>query len=242
MLTFSDAIQLPARALNGAGFRLAGRAISFEGLAGLGLGLALAALVPKRAWRLGRLVVTAVHEFGHALVAVLAGRKVSAVHLRADASGVTFHQGTFGRGGRMITAAAGYPAPGTTGAIGSWLVANHHPTWWLAVLAGFGATMAVLWVRNLFGLALMLVWVAALGWLLASGNPTIDTLIGSAVAWYLVLGGLRATAELVADGSQSDATDLGRLLHLPSVVCKAMFMIVSAGAVAVCALVLFSGH
>jgi hypothetical protein len=211
-------------------------------MAGLALVLALAGLIPRRAWRLGRLVVTAIHECGHAVAALLTGRKVSAVHLRADSSGVTIHRGALGRPGRMITAAAGYPAPGAVGVAGAWLIANHHATWWLAVLAGLGAAMAVLWVRNLFGLALLLIWVAGLGWLLVSGSPTVDTLVGAAVAWYLVLGGLRAAAELFGDRSQSDARDLGRLAHLPTVVCKAVFTIVAAGAVAGCAWLLFAGH
>lgn len=242
MLMLSAAIELPDRAVGGAGFQLAGRTFSLDAMAGMGLALALAGLIPRPAWRLGRLVVTAVHECGHAVVAVLTGRKVSAVHLRADASGVTLHRGTVGRGGRMITAAAGYPAPGAAGVAGAWLIANHHAKGWLAVLAGMGAAMAVLWVRNLFGLALMLVWVGGLGWLLASGSPTVDTLAGVAVAWYLMLGGLRAAFELFGDRGQSDASDLGRLAHLPTVVCKAAFTLAAAGAVAGGALLLFARH
>jgi hypothetical protein len=221
------------------GFRLAGRAFGLRGIAGLGLALALAGLVPGRAWRLGRLVVTAVHECGHAVAAILAGRKVHAVHLRADSSGVTMHRGTLGRSGRILTAAAGYPAPGGLGAAGAWLIANHHARWWLMVLAGLGAVMAVLWVRNLFGLALMLVWVAGVVWLLESGSVTGQTLAGATVAWYLVLGGLRAAAELFADRGQSDAVDLSRLTHVPAVVCKVAFAALAAVAVAGGAALLF---
>jgi Peptidase M50B-like len=226
------------------GYRLVGRSFTRRAVAGLGLALALAGLVPGRAWRVGRLAVTAMHEAGHAVVAVLAGRKVSAVHLRPDASGVTVHRGTLGRGGRLVTAAAGYPAPGVVGVAGAWLVAGGHARWWLGALGGLGAIMAVLWVRNWFGLALMVALVAGIGWLLASGTAGTETLVGAAVAWYLVLGGLRATLELFGDRNSSDATDLARIArpHLPAVVFKTAFAAVAAGSVAGSALLLLAGR
>jgi hypothetical protein len=218
------------------GFRLAGRTLNLRGIAGVGLVLALVGLVPKQTWRFGRLVVTAVHECGHAVAAVIAGRRVQAVHLRANASGVTIQRGGLGRGGRTLTAAAGYPAPGALGAVGGWLIANHHGRWWLVALAGIGIAMAVLWVRNLFGLALMLVWVTGLGWLLLEGRATGQALAGAVAAWYLVLGGLRAAVELLADRGRSDASDLARMIHVPTVVCKVAFAGVAAAAVAGCAI------
>ena len=73
-----------------AAYRLAGRTLSEAEVAAIALAVAMGALVAGRAWRVGRLAVTAVHEGGHTAAAVLTGRKVAAVHLRADASGATF--------------------------------------------------------------------------------------------------------------------------------------------------------
>jgi Peptidase M50B-like len=243
MLSHSTAAALSVLA-RANGYRLAGHTFTRRGLAGLGLALALAGLVPARAWRVGRLAVTAMHEAGHAVVAILAGRRVSAVHLRSDASGVTIHRGPLGRGGRLLTAAAGYPAPGLVGVAGAWLVAGGHARWWLAALAALGTVMAVLWVRNWFGLAMLVALVAGTTWLMSSGTATNQTLVGAAVAWYLVLGGLRATIELCRDRSPSDATDLSRLAwpHLPAMVFKAAFAASAAGAVAGCALLFWAGH
>jgi hypothetical protein len=225
-----------------AGYRVVGHRLSPEELAAVSLLLALAALIPMPAWRVGRLAITVVHESGHAIAAILAGRKVTAVHLRNDASGVTLHRGSLSWPARVITAAAGFPAPGALGALGAWLIAGHHVTLWLAVLTGLGLAMAVLWVRNLFGVAVMAVWLAGLGWLLKWGTAGGDALVGAVIAWYLTLGGLRAAAELFRDQGPSDAADLGRLIRLPAVVGKVLFVAIAAGAVASCATLLFKGR
>jgi hypothetical protein len=225
-----------------AGYRVVGHRLSPDQLAVISLALALAALIPMPAWRVGRLAITVVHEGGHAVAAILAGRKVTAVHLRSDASGVTLHRGSLSWTARVITAAAGFPAPGVVGAVGAWLIADHHVTWWLAALTGLGLAMAVLWVRNLFGVAVMAVWLAGLGWLLRWGTAGGDALVGAVIAWYLSLGGLRAAAELFRDHGPSDAADLGRLIRLPAVVGKVLFVAIATGGVACCATLLFSGQ
>jgi Peptidase M50B-like len=218
-----------------AGYRVAGHKLSPDRLAAVSLALALAGLVPRRCWRVGRLAITVVHEGGHAAAAILAGRKVTAVHLRSDASGVTLHRGSLSWTARLITAAAGFPAPGAVGVVGAWLIAGHHVTWWLVALTGLGAAMAVLWVRNLFGVAVMAVWLAGLGWLLKWGTAGGDALVGAVMAWYLALGGLRAAAELLGERGPSDAADLARLVRLPAGVCKVVFVAVASGAVVGCA-------
>jgi hypothetical protein len=215
-----------------AGYRLAGRAVSPRQVALIGLVLALAGLIPPRAWRVGRIAVTAVHESGHAAVAILSGRRVTAVHLRADSSGVTYHRGPRRWLGGVVTAGAGYPAPALVGLAGAWLTADRRARAWLIALAVLGIVNVLLWVRNLFGLALMAVWVAAIGWLGLYASLSVGVLVGAAVAWYLVLGGVRAAYELFEDPGPSDAADLGRLVHVPPALFKTLFVLVSVAAAA----------
>jgi hypothetical protein len=217
-----------------AGYRLAGHAVSRPALAAAALAAALLVVVPRRVWRWSRLGVTAVHESGHAIGALVVGRKVTAIHLRPDSSGVTLHYGPGGRLRRLMTAAAGYPAPGLVGLGGAWLVAHRQPRLWLAALLVLGLVNVILWVRNLFGFVVMAAWIAALGWLSLKGTAGVDALVGAIAVWYLVLGGLRAAWEVPAAPAPSDAADVGKLLHLPSGLCKAGFLVV-AGAVAVVA-------
>jgi hypothetical protein len=210
-------------------YRLAGHSFTARQVAALGLAVAVVGLVPGRAWRIGRLAVTAVHESGHAAIAVLAGRQVTAVHLRADSSGVTYHRGPRSWFSGVATAAAGYPAPGLAGLAGAWLTADRHARAWLIALAVLGIVNVLLWVRNLFGLLVMAIWVGGLGWLALYGSLSVDALVGAAVAWYLVLGGLRAAYELFEDRGPSDASELARLVHLPPGLFKTLFVLVSLG-------------
>ena len=51
-------------------------------------GLALLLVLSGSPWRLARNIVTIVHEAGHALVAVLVGRRLQGIRLHSDTSGV----------------------------------------------------------------------------------------------------------------------------------------------------------
>jgi hypothetical protein len=204
-----------------------------------GLVIALVLLVPQRAWRLGRLAVTAVHESGHALMVLATGGQVGAVHLRADSSGVTWHRGVQGRWRRALTSAAGYPAPPLVGLAGAALVAAGHPHAWLGLLAALAALLAVVWVRNAFGWLLTVTAGVGLVWLLAAGPDRGVALAGTACAWYLGLGGLRAALEACGQHARwarnvrvSDSTELGRLAVLPAGVWRGIFVLTAAASVA----------
>jgi Peptidase M50B-like len=213
-------------AIAATGYRLAGHGVSRPALAAGALAVALLLVVPRSSWRWSRLAITAVHETGHALAALLVGRKVTAIHLRTDSSGVTLHYGPGGRVRRVVTAAAGYPAPGVLGLGGAWLLEHRQLRVWLVALLVLGVLNVVLWIRNLFGMVVMAGWIAGVGWLLVRGTAGICALVGAVAVWYFVLGGLRAALELAPSDGQNDAADIGRLVHLPSGLWKAFFVVV----------------
>jgi hypothetical protein len=222
-------------AVAGAAYRVAGLGISRPVMAVASLAMALALVLPRRVWRWARLGVTAVHESGHAVVALLVGRKVTAIHLRPDSSGVTIHYGPGGSLRRLLTAAAGYPAPGLLGLVGAWLVEHRQLGGWLVVLLILGVVNVALWIRNFFGLLVMTAWVVGVVWLVARGTPGVDAFVGAVAVWFLVLGGLRAAMELPRAPAPSDAVDIGRLTHLPSGLFKAGFVLAGGAAIVVVA-------
>jgi hypothetical protein len=195
-------------------------------------------MTPRWGWRVGRLAVTAVHETGHAVAVLLAGGRVHAVHLRADTSGRTWHQGLTSRRSRAWTAAAGYPAPGALGLIGAAVVNSAHPTAWLGTLALMGALEMLLWVRNPFGLLTTLSAVGGLCALLALAPPSAIDLAGTATVWYLVIGGLRASVEARRERGGSDAEVLGRCTRLPAGLYRLGFVTLAALSLAGAAVVL----
>src|SRR5687768_1770760 len=61
-------------------------------------------------WRLARGVVTIAHEGGHALAALLTGRRLRGIRLHSDTSGLTLSSGKPTGFGMVVTGAAGYVA------------------------------------------------------------------------------------------------------------------------------------
>jgi hypothetical protein len=166
--------------------------------------LAAAVLVLIRPlWRWAtRYVITAVHEAGHAVAAIgLTGRlrAVRSMRLRADTSGVTWSATGAGLRSQLVTM-AGYPAPGALGAVGMLLIVGGQPRSWLWGLLILAVIEGLLWVRNLFGLLLILMWSAALVELLQRGSLRADWYAGATVAAVLVMGGLRSVVELLVAG------------------------------------------
>src|SRR4051812_13011369 len=73
--------------------------------------LALAVIVPHRLWRTVRHVVTIAHEGGHALVALVAGRRLTGIRLHSDTSGLTVSKGRPSGPGMVFTLLGGYVTP-----------------------------------------------------------------------------------------------------------------------------------
>ncbi|RLV55842.1 M50 family peptidase [Aeromicrobium phragmitis] len=199
---------------------------------------ALAVLVPG-AWRYSRQVVTVMHEAGHAVTAVLTGRRVRAVRLHRDTSGITESIGRPSGLGMVATAFAGYTFAPVLGAFMMLLVLAGRSAWaWWLVLGILGAM--ILLIRTWFGL-LVLVPAAAAVWLLQTRapDPAWAETAGFAAAWFLAAGGLRATLELWGHRRRtrartSDADVLARLTVLPAAVWNALFATVAALSLYVC--------
>jgi hypothetical protein len=202
-------------------------------------GTALAALVltgQPTSWRVLRHVVTIAHEGGHAVAAVLVGRRLSGIRLHSDTSGVTVSSGRPHGPGMVLTAAAGYPAPSVLGVA-------------LAALIGVNRTTAALWlalvllvavltqIRNVFGgisvVGTGAATFAAIWW----GTATVQLAFAAALTWLLLIGGGRAVLELQRTRSRlrghgpqyqtSDADQLARLTPLPALVWVGVFLLAS---------------
>ena len=192
----------------------------------LAAALALVAVGWRPLWRWTRTVVTIVHEGGHALVAVLAGR------------GVTGSTGARRGPGLVLTFLAGYPAPSLLGLAGALLVADDHARLMLLIATGLLAVTLVA-VRNIFGGLAVMATGALVGYVAGWGSARLQDGFAAALCWFLLFGGLRATRELrPRRGGRSDADMLARLTHLPAGMWRALFWLLAAGAVILAAWVL----
>ncbi|MFC7401583.1 M50 family metallopeptidase [Citricoccus sp. GCM10030269] len=230
-------------------------------------GVALVLAWSPAGYRLVRHLVTLVHEAGHALIAVLAGRRLRGIRLHSDTSGVTLSRGKPRGPGMVLTLAAGYPAPAVVGLAGAWLLGAGYAAGWLWLLVLTCALMLLL-IRNLYGLWVVLatgVAVAALSWMAA---PVVLQCAAHLAVWSLLLAAPRSVVELQRQrrrilrryggprgdrsgwggrsgrssvpGMDSDVDQLGRLTGVPAVVWTGLFWLLCVGCLAGSGWILFA--
>lgn len=192
---------------------------------------ALGAVVPWNVWRITRNAVTIAHEGGHALVALLSGRRLDGIRLHSDTSGLTVSRGRPTGLGMILTAAAGYTAPSLLGLAGAGLLAAGHIT---ALLWGAAALLAAMLVmiRNAYGMLTVVLAGAAfvlVSWL---AGTQVQAAFAYGVVWFLLLGGVRPPFELQrkrrrGGAADSDADQLARLTNIPAAAWLFLFHVVT---------------
>jgi hypothetical protein len=182
--------------------------------------LALVLVLAPATWPRVRLGTTVVHEAGHALVALLVGRRLRSIRLHSDTSGVTVSRGKPRGPGMVAMLAAGYLAPAVLGLVAALLLANGRSVgllWLLVVLAG----ALILWVRNGYGLLVLLLGGAAVLLLTWYGDGTVQSVAAYLIAWLLLLAAPRPLVELLTAGRRrgrtSDPDQLAGLTRVPAV-------------------------
>ncbi|WP_431933144.1 M50 family metallopeptidase [Micromonospora sp. RP3T] len=204
--------------------------------------VALAVVATRLPWRIARNAVTIAHEGGHALVALLTGRRLHGIRLHSDTSGLTLSAGRPSGPGMILTLLAGYVAPSLLGLAGAWLLAGNRITLLLWVAVALLLAMLVL-IRNLFGALSLLVTgglVLAVSWYT---SPQVQAAFAWTSIWFLLFGGVRPVFELRRQRSrgrmpESDADQLARLTPFPPLFWVAVFLLVSVGALVAGALLL----
>lgn len=202
------------------------------------MALAAVAVVAFRpAWRIARHLVTIVHEGGHAIAAVLTGRRLRGIRLHADASGVTLSHGRPRGPGMFLTLIAGYLAPGLFGLLAAVLLWQRHAlaVLWVALLL---LSLMLLQIRNFRGLYSMLVAglaVFAVSWW---AGERVQSLVAYGFTWFLLLAGPVGVIDLQrarrgGRAAHSDADQLARLTRWPAAIWVGLFFLLNAAALAV---------
>jgi hypothetical protein len=204
--------------------------------------LALAVIVPRRPWRLARNVITIAHEGGHALIALLSGRRLQSIRLHSDTSGLTVTKGRPRGPGMVATLAAGYVTPSLLGLAGAALLAvgRIRIMLWLAIVL----LLAVLvMTRNVCGILSVLVTGAAVLAVSWYGSAQVQAAFAYLGVWFLLLGGVRPVFEVQRQrrrgaARHSDADQLAGLTRVPGLFWVGLFLVVAVAAVAASVVVL----
>ncbi|GLW93876.1 membrane protein [Actinokineospora globicatena] len=198
-------------------------------------GIALVVVLVNALWRPARNVITIVHEAGHALIALLAGRRLTGIRLHSDTSGVTVSRGKPEGPGMVCTALAGYVAPSLLGLAFAALLGTDRVTAVLVVCAIL-LLLVLIMIRNAYGVFSLVVTggvLFAVSWL---ASDEIQAGFAYLIAWFLLVGGLRPVFELQAkrrrgQARDSDADQLARLTGAPAFFWVGTFAMVNTGAV-----------
>ncbi|MCO8272403.1 M50 family metallopeptidase [Actinoplanes sp. TRM 88003] len=202
----------------------------------------LLAVAFRPVWRIARNAVTIAHEGGHALFALLTGRRLRGIRLEFDTSGLTLSSGRPTGPGMMLTLLGGYIAPSLVGVLGAWLLGGNRITLllWLAVLL---LLLMLINIRNLFGVLSLVVTgaiVFAVSWW---ASPEVQAAFAYAGVWFLLFGGVRPVFELQSlrrrgRMPESDADQLAHITHVPALFWVGVFLVVNVIALLVGAFLL----
>ena len=197
--------------------------------------VALAVVAYRPVWKVARNAVTIAHEGGHAVAALLTGRRLSGIRLHADTSGVTVSYGKPYGFGMVLTAVAGYIAPSLFGLGGAALLGLGHITALLWVCVGLLALM-LLMLRNFYGLISVLITGAVAFVVSWYASARVQAGFAYLAVWFLLFGGLRPVFELQFQrrsgrAPNSDADQLAKLTRTPGAFWVTVFVLVAVGAV-----------
>ncbi len=195
--------------------------------------IAAALVLMPGVWPVARHVVTVAHEAGHAVVAVLTGRRLTGIRLHSDTSGLTLSRGRPRGPGMVLMLLAGYPGPAVLGLAAAALLAGGHAVALLWALLVVLAAM-LLSVRNLFGLWVLLVFGAGVAAVTGWAAPTAQSAVAYTLTWFWLLAAPRTVLELAGtrrrSGRTSDADQLAAVTHVPALLWVLVFLAVSLGA------------
>jgi hypothetical protein len=176
-----------------------------------------------------KLFTTWVHECGHALMTILVGGRVTSITIEPDTSGLTRSLVPAGRVARGLVASSGYLGAAAVGCL--LMAATRVKKWAHVILLSLGVCMLftlVLWMRNLFGFAVVLAWGVALVALARQGIGNAPRFLLSLLAIQVALNSVYDIRILfLIDRGQSDAATMARLFLLPSWMWTMAWMLVS---------------
>jgi hypothetical protein len=179
------------------------------------------------------LFTTWVHECSHAVAAVLLGGSVSSITIQPDTSGLTRSLMPVSRIAQGIVASAGYLGASIVGCC--LMAAARVQRRATPILWGIGVFMLltlVLWIRNLFGAAVVLAWAAALLLITRRRTGGLASFVLSVLAIQVALNAVFNIRALFLVNGPSDAQTMARLFLVPAWFWAGLWMAISVGMLA----------
>lgn len=166
-----------------------------------------------------RMLVTFLHEFGHAFGAIITGGSVANLEIRPDGSGVCWTAG----GSRAVILMGGYIGSAIFGNLLFYIGTRNNPT--LAkvttyVLAGIMVFVGLVWFTSLFTTGMLFLFALALFFIATKTNFDSD---------ILMFFGLASILYIIQDFNVGPSSDLAQYADLFVIVPAGMWMYIWLG-------------
>lgn len=174
------------------------------------------------------IINTGVHEFGHALMALLLDGEVHKIELFKDTSGATVTQ-TKHKAAAFLISLAGYPFAVSVGWLAFYLVQNGAAMGLVLGLSILFLLMLVFWIRNWYGALWVFLFTGITALLLFLDNALYTEYVAMFYAVMIltesVVSSFVLTVLSFKDSSKAgDATNLANLTHVPAAIWSLLFL------------------
>lgn len=174
------------------------------------------------------IINTGVHEFGHALMALLLDGEVHKIELFRDTSGTTVTQ-TKHKAAAFLISLAGYPFAVSVGWLSFYLVQNGAAMGLVLGLSILFLLMLVFWIRNWYGALWVVLFTAINALLVYYHNSQYIQYAAMFYAVMILTESVVSSFVLVVlsfkDASKAgDATNLENITHVPAPIWALLFL------------------
>ena len=196
--------------------------------------LLLGAIVVSRLPFIGkylRVVHTLVHEWGHAIVAMLSSGDVQSIELFSNTEGTATTRSS-SKFSQFFQAMAGYPIASLAAYLFFYWIGIGRAIIPLYVILALGLVCLVLFIRNIYGVFWLVTFCALLFYLIYR-NVLIEEHIAAVIISSLILidSFIYPFHLLIIairnPGQAGDAKNLATLTHIPSVIWALVFVVIS---------------
>ena len=174
------------------------------------------------------IINTGLHEFGHALMALLLDGEVNKIELFKDTSGSTVTQ-TKHKAAAFLISLAGYPFAASVGWFSFYLVKHGAATGLVIGLTVLFVVMLLFWIRNWYGALWVVLFTGITALLLFLDDAQYAEYVAMFYAVMILTESVVSSVVLLVlsfkDSSKAgDATNLANLTHVPAAIWSLLFL------------------
>jgi hypothetical protein len=173
------------------------------------------------------LINTAIHELGHALMALILEGSVKKIELFNDASGATITS-TKTKFGSFLVALIGYPFSSVVSYFLFYLISVGYEKGVIIGISILFLFMLFLWIRNIYGAIWIIVFCTLNGYLIYVNNPKYIQIVTLLYAVFIAVDALFSTLivlylSIKQKEKAGDATLLKKITGIPAFIWGLLF-------------------